>query len=110
VKKLEGKPTSQLRQVIKDIGFNQEMGMEIGVVTAAPPALKIKLLSHAIELDQDDLIVCQHLTKHTRSIKIDGGTVQTLEFQDELKVGDTVILLEITETQNYIVLDRMVTY
>ncbi|WP_033842323.1 DUF2577 family protein [Geobacillus vulcani] len=68
------------------------MSVELGTVTNAPPDLKIKVDNMKVDLDRDDLVVAQYLTKHKRQVKIDGVTTVELEFQDELKPGDRVIV------------------
>lgn len=106
----EGNGASQLVQLMRIHGYNKDVNIELGTVTAAPPALKIMIDNMAIELEADDLIVAEQLTKHTRQIKLAGGSAQVLEYQDELKVGDRVIVAEVDEGQTYIILDRVVFY
>ncbi|MFB9328609.1 DUF2577 family protein [Paenibacillus aurantiacus] len=147
--RIEGSGASQLVQLIKELGHNIDVTIELGTVTAKPPELKIKIDNMNIELEKDDLIVAQSLTKHTRTVNlkntgktsIDASSVTKflpdflyagqgsltfkgakiadsdliaenteLEFTDELKEGDRVIVAGIHEGQTYIVLDRAVTY
>ncbi|MFD1177104.1 DUF2577 family protein [Paenibacillus puldeungensis] len=153
--RIEGSGASQLVQLIRELGYNSEVTMELATVTAAPPELKIKVDHMNLELEKDDLIVAQSLTKHKRKInmksegktkisamnvnpkvppfKFDPGAVfvgqgtisftgltvdsadQTineaeLEFLDELKEGDRVMVVGINQGQTYMILDRVVTY
>lgn len=153
--RIEGSGASQLVQLIRELGYNSEVTIELATVTAAPPELKIKVDHMNLELEKDDLIVAQSLTKHKRKInvksegktkisamnanpklppfKFDPGAVfvgqgtisfagltvdsadQTineaeLEFLDELKEGDRVIVVGINQGQTYMILDRVVTY
>ncbi|MFC4101720.1 DUF2577 family protein [Paenibacillus xanthanilyticus] len=147
--RIEGSGASQLVQLIKELGHNTDVTIELGTVTANPPALKIKLDNMNVELEKDDLIVAQSLTKHTRTVNLKNtgktsidassltkflpdfvfagqGTLTfngakiadsdfvaektELEFADELKEGDRVIVAGIHDGQTYVVLDRAVTY
>jgi hypothetical protein len=42
-------------------------GIELATVIAPPPGLIIKIDNMAINLEADDLIVCEHLLEHQRS-------------------------------------------
>lgn len=127
--KLEGRGSSQLAKMIKNLGYNKDIDILLAVVTSPPPALKIKVDGMPIELDKDDLIVAERLTKHKRtvtitktlsgSININNGATQDLtslefeadlNFDDELKSGDRVIVSEVADGQMYIILDRAVSY
>lgn len=110
-KQPEGNGASQLVQLMRIHGFNKDVDIELATVTAAPPKLKIRIDKMSVELEHDDLIVSEHLTKHSRSVKIgSGGTAQTMEYQDELKVNDRVIVASVNDGQTFIILDRAVTY
>ncbi|GIO88571.1 hypothetical protein J25TS5_55030 [Paenibacillus faecis] len=156
MERIEGSGASQLVQLIRAIGYNSEITFELATVTSAPPQLKIKVDHMNVELEKDDLIVAQSLTKHMRKVnlKSEGGTKisaknplppgtpplsfdpqcsftgqgvitfgglsltsadQTieeaeLEFTDELKKDDRVIVVGMNEGQTYIILDRVVMY
>ncbi|MBD2867736.1 DUF2577 domain-containing protein [Paenibacillus arenilitoris] len=156
MQRIEGSGASQLVQLIRAIGHNADVSIELATVTAAPPELKIKVDHMNVELEKDDLVVAQSLTKHKRKInlKSEGGTKvsaknevpaaptgfkvgftlvsahgdqlmfasldlssadQTieeaeLEFTDELKEGDRVLVAGIQQGQTYIILDRAVMY
>lgn len=131
--KLEGSGGTQLAMLMKSLGYNKDVDFQLATVTSAPPDLKIKVDNmEKIELDKDDLIVAQHLTKYTRKVKLTSTSVTDamtsagytphthditslvieadLDFDDELKVGDRVIVVEIVEGETYVILDRAVTY
>lgn len=155
MERIEGSGASQLVQLIRAIGYNSEITFELATVTSAPPQLKIKVDHMSVELEKDDLIVAQSLTKHKRKVnlKSEGGTkifadIKTvkappyqfslshlfggsgkleffgidmaaadqtieeaeLEFIDELKKDDRVIVVGMNEGQTYMILDRVVMY
>lgn len=108
--KLEGSGISQLTQIIKHVGRNDFDRFEVATVTAAPPALKVKLDSTALELLADDIIVAEHLTEHKRRAQINGGADVDLVLRTGLAVGDRVILVSMNEGQSYVLLDKAVGY
>jgi Protein of unknown function (DUF2577) len=108
--RLEGSGAARLIQLIRQHGYNVDVNIELATVTSAPPNLKIKVDNMKVELDRDDLVVAQYLTKHKRQVKINGGTTVELEYQDELKPGDRVIVTSANNGQIYFVLDKAVTY
>lgn len=147
--RIEGSGASQLVQLIRELGYNEELSLELATVTSAPPDLKIKVDHMNVDLEKDDLIVAESLTKHKRKVsvrsegktklsksplgltdigfKIGGSatlafeslsigsasvTVEEaeLEFADELKEGDRILVAGIHKSQTYIILDRVVTY
>lgn len=138
--KLEGTGASQLVQLIQHFGYNKDVDIEIATVTSPPPALRIKIDNMPVELEADDLVVAEHLTRHTRivtirhsagmprdlgdttgtdSVLVDGMTpgystfdydFVELTFEDVLKPGDRVIVASINDDQTYVILDRAVTY
>jgi len=61
------------------------IGIELGIVTAPPPNLTIKLDHMPVALEKDDLIVCEHLLRHERIV--------TIEHQDqtERNLGDKTV-------------------
>jgi Protein of unknown function (DUF2577). len=108
--RLEGDGAARLIQLMRQHGYNKDVDFELATVTSAPPNLRIQIDNMKVELDRDDLVVAQYLTKHKRQVKINGGTTVELEFQDELKVGDRVIVASTRNDQLYIVLDKAVFY
>ncbi|WP_058301137.1 DUF2577 domain-containing protein [Gorillibacterium timonense] len=149
MERIEGSGASQLVQLIRAIGYNADISIELATVTAAPPDLKIKVDHMNVELEKDDLIVAQSLTAYKRTVHLKSqkkaeisstsvnsvhtlvvpqGTGQLsylsfglasadltveeaeLEFTDELKEGERVIVAGIQQGQTYLVLDRAVMY
>ncbi len=150
MERIEGSGASQLVQLIRAIGYNWDITLELATVTAPPPELKIKVDHMNVELEKDDLIVAQSLTKYKRKVNVKSEgktevsstsitqasvlvvssgsgeitkftsfgmssanlTVQEaeLEFTDELKKDDRVIVAGIHQGQTYLILDRAVMY
>lgn len=147
----EGSGASQLVDLIRAIGHNTDVSIELATVTSEPPELKIKIDNMNIELEKEDLIVAESLTKHKRTVKLksEGQTTVSsnspnisftigtdtngkpitlsfssvglnsadltiqeaeLEFVNELKKDDRVIVSSINQGQIYIILDRVVVY
>ncbi|MDP5273553.1 DUF2577 domain-containing protein [Chengkuizengella axinellae] len=157
---MEGSPYSKLIQLMSRHGYNKDMNIEFATVVSDPPDLKIKIDHMNLELDEEDLIVSEHLTKHERQIKLTGdnlsliGDVVTgemsddgehshyftfnntfgstdedgehthylqsldvsvgkmqvegsLEFTDELKIGDRVAVAVLQNEQLYLIMDRI---
>lgn len=81
------------------------------LVVSAPPNLQIKLKDNAkLVIPKDLITVSEHLTKHTRRVKVDGGGTQTHEFIDELKKGDKVRVASMQGGQSFFILDRFKSY
>ncbi|MGG2024211.1 DUF2577 domain-containing protein [Gottfriedia sp. S16(2024)] len=108
--RLEGNGASRFIQLMKQHGANDSVKVELATITAAPPSIKLRIDGDKFELEADDFEVAEHLTKHTRQIKIDGGALQTLEFQDGLKSGDRVVVVSANNDQRYYVIDKAVSY
>lgn len=108
--RLEGNGAARLIQLMRQHGYNKDVDIELATVTSAPPNIKVKIDNMNIELDRDDLIVAQYLTKHKRQVRIDGGATVELEYQDELKVGDRVIVVSANNGQLYFIIDKAVIY
>jgi PIN domain nuclease of toxin-antitoxin system len=153
---MEGNGAIRLIKLMKQHGYNKDIDIELATVTNPPPKLKIQIDNMKIELEADDLIVAQHLTKHKRyvtmkksidsqfesyiklkstevseSMSSQGYIPHThditsitldniqndfafenieMEFQDELKKGDRIIVASVNDGQKYIILDRAVTF
>lgn len=102
---LEGNGFSKLAQVIQQTGYNKDVMLDIGIVVAAAPNLRIKLQSDGLELEKDDLIVAQSLTSYT--VNINGSSAQ---ISNELKQGEKVIIISDESTEQFYVIDRAVAY
>jgi len=104
---IEGNGYSQLKSIVKQIGYNKDVDIEFATVIAAPPSLRIQIDNMKIELDADDVVVAESLLKHTRKARINGGEPVEIEFDGALAAGDRVIVASINKDQNYVILDRM---
>lgn len=102
---LEGNGFSKLAQVMQQAGYNKDVALDVGTVTAAPPNIKIKLSSDGLVVEKDELIIAQHLTTYTVKINDAGALVN-----NELKVGEKVIVISDDDTEKFYVLDRAVAY
>lgn len=133
---IQGSPESKMIQLIRKIGHNQDMEMEVATVTSPFPNLTVRLGKDGIELDESDLIINEHLTTHTRYIsiaeldtisesnleikkvsgKVSGGyNLQTLNvnkvpvtFHSNLAKGDFVQIISDKEKQMYFLVDKVV--
>lgn len=81
-KLIEGSGRAQLRDVIKQIGYNKDVDIEYATVIAPPPALRIQIDGMKIELEDDDVIIPQSLTKHTRRVSVKGIDPVNVAFSD----------------------------
>ena len=102
---LEGNGFSKLAQVMQQAGYNKDVTLDIGKVTAAPPNLRIKLQSDGLTLEKEDVILAQHLTKYTLLISDVESTIN-----NELKTGESVIVISDDDTEKFYVIDRAVAY
>lgn len=130
---LEGDAFSKLNALFTE-GTNaadRAAKIEIATVTSSAPNLEIKLDADGLVLDKDVLVVAEHLTQHERIVSIEhveseqrdlGGKVVTntstpnmasytlnyvkMTFEDELKVGDRVLVACLDVDMTYIILDR----
>jgi hypothetical protein len=127
---IEGSGISQFKALVQTLGYNKDVDIEFATVTAAPPNLRIKIDNMPVELDVDDLVICEHLTEHTRKATISGGTIALtttsagdpshthqitsfevtdadVKFGTALAVGDRVIVASNETAQVYVILDRI---
>lgn len=126
---IEGNGFSQFKAMVKSVGHNRDVDIEFATVTSALP-LRIKIDNMPLELDEDDFVVCEHLTEHTRKATISGGTISLTTTQAgdpahthkitaftitdadvkmgaALAKGDRVVVASINVGQNYVILDRI---
>jgi hypothetical protein len=104
--RIEGSGESRLIQLIRKYGYNKDVDFELATVVTPPPNLQIKLDKDGLALEASDLIVCEHLTEHSRELT--DGTILT--FKPALKAGDKVIVVSSEEKQQFLVIDKAVTY
>ncbi|MED4729188.1 DUF2577 domain-containing protein [Aneurinibacillus migulanus] len=139
-----GNPYTDLVQLMKEHGHNKDVDIVFGTITTPPPNIRVKVDNESLELEKDDVVVLQYLTKHKRKIRITSNTASLskeeatsialdgspykhkhdiavangsltvteaeIEYLDELKAGDRVVLAEIEKGQKYVILDREVIY
>ncbi|KKO54533.1 hypothetical protein XI25_06950 [Paenibacillus sp. DMB20] len=126
---IEGNGFSQFKAVVKAVGYNRDVDIEFATVTSASP-LRIKINNMPLELDEDDFVVCEHLTEHTRKATISGGKISLtttqagdpghthkitdftitdadVKFGAALAKGDRVVVASYNSGQGYVILDRM---
>lgn len=129
--KYEGDAYSKAVQLMRSIGRNETSTFRLGTITAAPPEIKMLLDNDPIEYDKQDIYVAEHLTVHTRRMRIYDNRINgvtrvaanhvhgydwielqnaEVEYLDELKVGDRVLVECDDEKMKYIILDRVVSY
>ncbi|QQE73150.1 DUF2577 domain-containing protein [Brevibacillus composti] len=82
--RLEGSGVSQLKQMIARIGYNRFDRLELATVVSPPPDLRIRIDNMALDLEADDLVVAEHLTRHKRIVTI------THEELAERDLGDKI--------------------
>lgn len=122
---IEGSGASMIVQLMRQHGYNKDVDVEIGTVLTPLPNLSVRLASDGLVLPRELLIVAEHLTEHTRTVNISGGTVSgdvtpegtlttldvskaQLTFESALKTGDKVIVICGEESQQYLVIDKAV--
>lgn len=103
---IEGGGVSQFRHVVRQLGYNKDVDIEFGTVTAPLPDIRVQVNGMKFELEADDLVVCEHLRAHSRQATIGGSNVE-IAYKDALEVGDRVALAMFNKGQAYIVLDRI---
>lgn len=131
--KIEGDPYSKLVQMMRKYGHNESSTLAYGTIISPPPAIKLAIDNDPIEYDAVDIIVAERLTAHERiadvlapvtasqmtatgmgphthditNITLTGARIQ---YRDELKAGDRVLVECDDENMRYTVLDRLVNY
>ncbi|NUU74243.1 DUF2577 family protein [Paenibacillus xylanilyticus] len=103
---IEGGGVSQLRGIVKQLGYNKDVDIEMGTITAPLPNISVKLDEANFDLDAEDCDVCEHLREHEREVSINGQDT-TITFKDALKVGDRVAVVMFGAGQRYLILDRI---
>ncbi|MGG4344351.1 DUF2577 family protein [Paenibacillus lautus] len=104
---IEGGGFSQLKHVVKTIGHNRDVDIEFATVLSPLPDIRIKIDNMPIELDADDVVVCEHLRDHKREITINGGEIAEMTVMSPLMAGDRVAVVMYSDNQGYLVLDRI---
>lgn len=88
--RLEGAGISQLKEMIKHIGHNNDFTMELATVTSPLPLLAIKLDNMNAPLTKEFLICSESV------------------YEKGFSVGDRVIVSSIEDGQSFIILDKAV--
>lgn len=108
---ITGSASAKLVQLMRQIGHNVDVDIQLGTVIASPPAVRIKLDLDGVELRGNDLIIAESLTQHTRTLTFAGNEGPTsVTFHGGLTPGDRVIVACMDEKMQYVVLDKAVTY
>lgn len=107
VELIEGGGVSQLKSVVKQLTYVKSADIEFATVLAPPPSIRVAVDSMKIELDADDLAICESLTKTTRDATINGSATVIIEIDNSLKAGDRVVVASINDGQLYVILDRL---
>lgn len=103
---IDGGGVSKLRDIVKQLGYNKDVDVEFGTVTAPLPDIHVKLDEANFELERDDLVVPERLKGYTRTIKINGVEAE-VEYPPVLEVGDRVIVQMYNAGQDYVIIDRL---
>lgn len=92
----EGDSYSKLRQMMAKAG-DKPMGarIELATVIESPPNLKIRRDSDQLILEKEELVVAQHLTRHTRIASVN------YEWDKARDLGDISVIT--SSRRNYIV-------
>jgi len=89
--KPQGNGYSQLIQLMRKHGHNNDVTFELGTVTSAPPEVSVRLDSVGFDLDKSDLIFASRVT-------------------DSLQQNDRVIVACDDGQKVYYVIDKAVIY
>lgn len=93
--------------VLETLGtINPVTFVECVVINENPLSIRLGNDSRMI-LPSGVLIVAEHLTNHSRQVRINGGTVQTHEFMDGLKKGEKVMVAAVQGGQSFFIIDRV---
>ena len=92
----EGDSYSKLRQMMSRAGDKPAgVRIELATVVESPPNLKVRRDSDQLILEKDELVVAQHLTRHTRNVSIN------YEWNESRDLGDSSVTTG--SRRNYIV-------
>lgn len=126
-----------LGQMIKKLSlesFNSSSPLQFfeGVVHSAPPNIQIKLKDNPkLIIPRKFIRISEHLTRHSRTVNISSSNITsslsrsgdpehahdvnslslngaTLNFTDELKKGDKIMVVAIQGGQSFFIIDRFV--
>lgn len=103
---IEGTNVSKLWDLVRQVGYNKDVDVEFGTVTAPLPDIRVKLDDANFELERDDLVIPERLRGYTRTIKINGVEAE-VEYPPVLEAGDRVIVQMYNAGQDYVIIDRL---
>lgn len=105
----EGSGRAKLRGILSALGerSRRDIHIELATVNSPLPNIRVKVDNMAVELDAEDIVVCEHLTQHTRTATIDGGAPVDIVYEAALAAGDRVIVASINDGQSYVIIDRI---
>jgi hypothetical protein len=86
--KVEGSGASRMVQLMRKHGYNKDVDIEIGTVTAPLPNIEVTL-NDGIALDKNDLIITQTAS------------------QSGIVADDEVVIIGNEESQFYVVIDKV---
>jgi Protein of unknown function (DUF2577) len=88
----EGSPYSKLRWLMSYHGRNVDLELKLATVVAPLPSIKIKMdYADKLVLEEDDIVVLEHLRDRTEEMIIDGIT-KTVTVKSSLKENDRVLV------------------
>lgn len=93
------------RAALDAVEAQKPAGVYSGTVIGVNP-LKVQL-NQKIELDDDMLIIPQHLTNYKVDIVMDGYT-RDCTVKNALKIGDAVVMVRVQGGQKYLIVDKAV--
>lgn len=102
---IDGGGVSKLRDIVKQLGYNKDVDVEFGTVTAPLPNIRVKLDNANFELEGDDIVVPDHIAGYKRKVKINGAEAE-IEYGPLVETGDRVIVLMFNAGQDYLLFDR----
>lgn len=98
----EGDVYSRMVQVIRQLGYNEELRLDVGVITKLNPMEITIVGGGGIVLEEDDFTLPERLTKH---YEYHNGNL--VEVDPRLKVGDCVIGISDEYDFRYMIVDRI---
>lgn len=105
--RLEGNGASRMVQLMRAIGYNEDVKFHVATVKSVAP-FAIRLPGDNFDITDDLLTISQSILPHSRTAIINGGESVTVAYQDGyIKVGDEVIAVETNKGQRYLVLEKV---
>lgn len=98
----EGDVYSRMVQVIRQLGFNEDLRLDVGVITKLNPMEITIVGGGGIVFEEEDFTLPERLTKH---YEYHNGN--RVEVDPRLKVGDCVIGISDEHDFRYMIVDRI---